>query len=168
MAQGACGMKAIFFLCLYLILLPAYADDGMADHVIVNKSEERLYLMRGSNVLRTFDIALGLAPEGHKVQEGDFRTPEGDYLLTRRRVDSDFFMAIEISYPNAEDQALATELGVKPGGNIMIHGQPNEPKKPARYYEQFNWTDGCIAVSNKAMVDIWQLTTVNTQVSILP
>jgi murein L,D-transpeptidase YafK len=161
-------MKVIVILCLYLMLLPAYADDGMADHVIVNKSEKSLYLMHGSDVLRTFDIALGLAPEGHKVQEGDFRTPEGDYLLTRRRVDSDFFMAIEVSYPNTEDLAYAADLGVKPGGNIMIHGQPNEPKKPVRYYKKFNWTDGCIAVSNEAMVQIWQLTRVNTRISILP
>ena len=161
-------MKAIILLCLYFILQPAYADDGMADHVIVNKSQERLYLMRGSDVLRTFDIALGLVPEGHKVMEGDFRTPEGDYLLTRRRLDSDFFMAIEVSYPNAEDLAHAAELDVKSGGNIMIHGQPNDPKKPARYYEKFNWTDGCIAVSNEAMAEIWQLTRVNTRISILP
>ncbi|MCP4000627.1 MAG: L,D-transpeptidase family protein [Gammaproteobacteria bacterium] len=140
----------------------------MADYVIVNKSEGRLYLMSGGDVLRTFDIALGLVPEGHKVMEGDFRTPEGDYLLTRRRLDSDFFMAIKVSYPNAEDLARAAELDVKPGGNIMIHGQPNEPKKPAPYYRKFNWTDGCIAVSNEAMAEIWQLTRVNTRISILP
>jgi len=168
MAQGVCGMKAVLLVWLYLILLPVYADNGMADEVIVNKSERLLYLIRDDKVIRTFDIALGLAPEGHKVQEGDFRTPEGSYLLTRRRIDSDFFMAIEISYPNEADAARAAELGVEPGGYIMIHGQPVEPKKPARYYANYNWTDGCIAVSNAAMADIWQLTTVNTQISILP
>jgi murein L,D-transpeptidase YafK len=161
-------MKVLVLLCLNLILLPAFADDSMADQVIINKSEQRLYLMRGDNILRTYEIALGLAPTGHKEQEGDFRTPEGDYLLTRRLIDSDFFMAIEVSYPNEADVAHANELGVKPGGYIMIHGQPDEPKKPARYYQNYNWTDGCIAVSNAAMVDIWQFTTVNTPVSILP
>jgi murein L,D-transpeptidase YafK len=161
-------MKVFILVCLNLILLPAYADDGMADQVIINKSEQRLYLMRGENVLRTYDIALGLAPGGHKEQEGDFRTPEGDYFLTRRVIDSDFFMSIEISYPNQADVAHANRLGVAPGGSIMVHGQPDEPKKPARYYQNYNWTDGCIAVSNAAMVDIWQLTTVNTPVSILP
>ncbi len=161
-------MKVFILLCLNLFLLPAYADSGMADHVIINKSEQRLYLMRGDNVLGTYDIALGLSPKGHKEQEGDFRTPEGDYLLTRRLIDSDFFMAIEVSYPNKADVAHANKLGVKPGGSIMVHGQPDEPKKPARYYQNYNWTDGCIAVSNAAMVDIWQLTTVNTLISILP
>jgi murein L,D-transpeptidase YafK len=161
-------MKVFILVCLNLILLPAYADDGMADQVIINKSEQRLYLMSGENILRTYGIALGLAPRGHKVQEGDFRTPEGDYFLTRRVIDSDFFMSIEVSYPNQSDVAHANQLGVSPGGAIMIHGQPDEPKKPARYYQNYNWTDGCIAVSNAAMVDIWQLTTVNTPVSILP
>ena len=144
------------------------ATEGIADKVIVNKSERKLYLMSGDNVLRSFDIALGLMPEGHKNQEGDFRTPEGDYRLTRRRVNSDFFMAIQISYPNAADRSRARELGVDPGDHIMIHGQPDVPKKPPTYYQKYDWTDGCIAVSNAAMVDIWQLTAVNTPITILP
>jgi len=163
-------MKTTFMalLCLCLVLSSARADDDMADHVIIKKSERRLYLMHGDDVLHEYDIALGLSPEGHKVQEGDFRTPEGGYFLTRRRADSDFFMAIEISYPNSVDVARAQELDVEPGGYIMIHGQPDEPKQPVRYYDTYDWTDGCIAVSNAAMVDIWQLTTLNTQITILP
>jgi murein L,D-transpeptidase YafK len=147
---------------------PVLAGDDLADQVVVSKSERKLLLLRGDEVLRSFDIALGLVPEGHKGQEGDFRTPEGDYRLTRRRIDSDYFMAIQISYPNAEDVSRARELGVAPGSYIMIHGQPDEPKKPAGYYKKFDWTDGCIAVSNAAMVDIWQLTAVNTPITIVP
>ena len=159
---------SLILLLSFLIALPVGARITMADHVVVNKSERRLYLMQGNNVLREYKIALGLAPAGHKKQEGDFRTPEGKYLLTRRLVDSDFFMAIEISYPNRDDLASALKSGVDPGGYIMIHGQPVNPKKPARYYENYDWTNGCIAVSNEAMTDIWQFTRVNTPITILP
>jgi len=144
------------------------AESGLADQVVVKKSERKLYLMKGDDVLQAFDIALGLVPEGHKIQEGDFRTPEGDYQLTRRRIDSDFFMAIQISYPNRNDVSHANSIGVPPGNYIMIHGQPDEPKNPPSYYKKFDWTDGCIAVSNAAMVDIWQLTAANTPITILP
>jgi murein L,D-transpeptidase YafK len=146
------------------------ADDGLglADHVVVSKSERKLYLMAGDEVLREFDIALGFTPEGHKRQEGDFRTPEGSYFLTRRRIDSDYFMAIQISYPSKRDMVQAQALGVSPGDNIMIHGQPGSPKKSSRYYARNDWTEGCIAVSNAAMIDIWQLTAVNTPITIRP
>ena len=146
----------------------AATDAELADRVVVRKSERKLYLMNGEEVLRAYDIALGLVPEGHKREEGDFKTPEGDYRLTNRRIDSDFFMAIQISYPNSADVAQALERGVSPGSHIMIHGQPGRPKHPASYYRKFDWTDGCIAVSNSAMVDIWQLTAKNTPISILP
>jgi murein L,D-transpeptidase YafK len=158
-------------LALFIWLLaasPGFADDSRADHVLVKKSERMLYLMRGEDILGEYPIALGLAPKGHKVREGDFRTPEGNYFLTRRLVESDFFMAIEVSYPNRWDEAKASRLGVQAGGRIMIHGQPMEPKKPASYYATFDWTDGCIAVSNEAMVDIWQYTSFNTPITILP
>lgn len=151
-----------------LMALPLSAHVEMADKVVVDKSERRLYLMQGEDVLRDFPISLGLAPRGHKEQEGDFRTPEGDYLLTRRLTQSEFFLAIQISYPNDTDEAHAERLGVSAGGRIMIHGQPNRPKKPAKYYASFDWTDGCIAVSNQAMIDIWQLTAEDTPITILP
>lgn len=164
--------RIVQLLLVLLALLGAastYAvENELADHVLVNKSERKLYLLRGANVLREFDIALGLAPEGHKAREGDFRTPEGDYLLTRRRVDSDFFMAIQISYPNEDDIVRAASSGVSPGSYIMIHGQPVKPKKSASYYAKYDWTDGCVAVSNAAMVDIWQLTTADTPITIMP
>lgn len=160
--------QSLILILLFVAALPVGARNTIADHVVVNKSERRLYLMRGEDVLREYKIALGLAPAGHKEQEGDFRTPEGKYLLTRRLVDSDFFMAIEISYPNSGDLVRSRELGVDPGGYIMIHGQPLNPKKPARYYQNYDWTDGCIAVSNAAMTDIWQLTRINTPITILP
>lgn len=145
----------------------ALAGD-MADRVLVKKAERKLYLLSGAQVLRTYDIALGLVPEGDKVREGDFKTPEGDYMLTDRLIDSQYFLAIKVSYPDRSDVQKARRLGLNPGGQIMIHGQPNEPKHSSAFYANNDWTNGCIAVSNAAMVDIWQLTTENTPVTIDP
>ncbi len=150
------------------VVQPVAAMEGLADRVVIKKSERKLYLMSGAEVMREYDIALGLVPEGDKVREGDFRTPEGSYYLTNRLLDSNFFLAIQVSYPNIDDLGEASRLGVSPGGQIMIHGQPNEPQHSAAYYERTDWTNGCIAVSNAAMVDIWQLTTANTPVTIEP
>jgi len=158
--------SALLFFCI--ASQPLSAMGGLADRVVVKKSERKLFLMSGTEVLKSFDIALGLVPEGDKVREGDYRTPEGQYLLTDRLVESQYFLAIQVSYPNLEDAAQARRLGVPPGGRIMIHGQPNEPKQSPAYYERVDWTNGCIAVSNAAMIDIWQLTTANTPVSIEP
>ena len=155
-------------LVLMLVQPPLFADEELADEVIVKKSERKLYLIDENKIIRTYDIALGLVPEGHKQREGDFRTPEGTYQLTRRRIHSDYFMAIQISYPNQEDIARASAKGLSAGSAIMIHGQPDEPKNSPSYYKAFDWTNGCIAVSNAAMVDIWQLTAKNTPITIYP
>lgn len=140
----------------------------MADRVVVRKAERRLLLMRGDRVLRSFDVALGLSPTGHKQREGDFRTPEGNYRLAGRNPNSDFFLAIQVNYPGPEDLRRASEEGVNPGGLIMIHGQPNRPSRPLEYYQTRDWTNGCIAVSNADMVDIWLMTPDNTPIQILP
>lgn len=139
-----------------------------ADRVIVDKSDRRLYLLKHGNVVAEYPIKLGLNPYGHKQQEGDFRTPEGKYTLSRRNARSDFFLAIQVSYPNREDAAWAKENGWQPGGLIMIHGQPNVPKRPAEFYANRDWTDGCIALSNSDMVDVWLRTTVGTPIEIRP
>ncbi len=160
--------------CLLLALLgvaPFPASGSaieMADRVIVRKSERQLLLMRGDRVLRTFGVALGLSPTGPKRREGDFRTPEGNYRLSSRNPNSDFFLAIQVDYPGPEDQRWASAEGVAPGGLIMIHGQPNRPSRPLAYYQKRDWTNGCIAVSNADMVDIWLMTPDNTPIQILP
>ena len=161
-------MRLAATLCLLLAAFVADANEILADRVLIKKSERTLYLLKAGAVIGRYKIALGLMPDGHKSQEGDFRTPEGDYELTHRLVDSDYFMAIQVSYPNAADAARAASLGVEPGGQIMIHGQPGQPKRSTAYYQNFDWTDGCIAVSNAAMVDIWQLTAENTPITIEP
>jgi len=124
--------------------------------------------MRRGEILRSMDIALGLMPTGPKQREGDFRTPEGRYYLEAKNTDSDYFLSIKVSYPNAQDRARAREMGVDPGGQIMIHGQPNVPKFDERRYRGWDWTDGCIAVSNSDMVDIWLMTEESTPIEIRP
>ena len=145
-------------------------DAGLqlADTVVVRKGERRLYLMRKGAVLRSFKVALGLRPEGHKQFEGDYRTPEGNYRLVRRNPNSEFFLSIQVSYPNDDDVARARKQGQRPGGAIMIHGQPNTPTRSRDYYATVDWTEGCIAVSNSDMVEIWLMTPPDTPIEIQP
>jgi murein L,D-transpeptidase YafK len=139
-----------------------------ADYVVVDKSDRKLYLYKAGRILREFDVSLGLVPSGPKQREGDFRTPEGKYTLDARNANSDFFLSIHVSYPNETDRARAAEQGIDPGGQIMIHGWPNEPKYDVRRYQDADWTDGCIAVSNSDMVDIWLMTRESTPIEIRP
>ncbi len=136
--------------------------------MLVRKGERRLYLLRQDRVIAEYPVRLGLNPYGHKRHEGDFRTPEGVYRLVRRNPRSEFFLSIQVSYPNQEDWAVAKEGGRAPGGSIMIHGQPNVPRKPAAYYTNQDWTDGCIALSNSDMVDVWLRTGVGIPIEIRP
>jgi len=140
----------------------------MAEKVLVDKSERKLYLLRRGRVIKEYPIKLGLNPYGHKQREGDFRTPEGKYELVARNPRSEFFLSIKISYPNREDAAVAGEAGFSPGGLIMIHGQPNVPNRPAEHYATRDWTDGCIALSNADMVEVWMRTTVGIPIEIRP
>jgi murein L,D-transpeptidase YafK len=170
---GARGFFAV--LGVFALLGSAAADDiapatglARADYVVVDKSDRKLYLYRLGRVLREFDVSLGQMPNGPKQREGDFRTPEGKYFLDGRNVNSDFFLSIHVSYPNEADRARAAAHGVDPGGQIMIHGLPNEPRYDMRHYQDTDWTDGCIAVSNSDMVDIWLMTRESTPIEIRP
>ncbi len=162
---------------LALVLLPlagvAVGDDvagiaDQADSVLVVKSERKLYLLRAGRILRAFDVSLGLVPAGPKRREGDFRTPEGHYRLETRNPNSDYFLSIKVSYPDDTDRARARAAGIDPGGQIMIHGLPNEPRYDPKHYKGADWTDGCIAVSNADMVDIWLMTRESTPIEIRP
>lgn len=140
----------------------------IADLVVVEKAKRKLHLYQNGESFRTFDIALGIRPVGDKKREGDFRTPEGRYLLDSRNPHSEFFLSIHVSYPSQTDRSEAQQNGVPPGGAIMIHGQPNEPTQSEAYYRSQDWTNGCIAVSNSDMIDIWLMTGENTPIEIRP
>jgi murein L,D-transpeptidase YafK len=143
-------------------------DFPIDDKVVVEKGVRKLHLLKGGVAFRSFDIALGIRPVGDKEQEGDFKTPEGSYLLDARNPDSEYFLAIHVSYPDSRDRAEARVKGVDPGGAIMIHGQPNDPTRSEAYYRTQDWTNGCIAVSNSDMIDIWLMTAENTPIEIRP
>jgi L,D-peptidoglycan transpeptidase YkuD (ErfK/YbiS/YcfS/YnhG family) len=140
----------------------------LADRVVVRKSERQMYLMHGATILRTYRVALGLNPVGPKEQEGDSRTPEGHYQLTRRNPHSEYFLSIQVSYPNDKDLQRARRNRLTPGGAIMIHGLPNDLRREPSYYEQRDWTDGCIAVSDSDMLEIWLMTPQDVPIDILP
>ena len=140
----------------------------LADQVIVDKSKRELYLLNHGEVFRTFVIALGIRPVGDKQHEGDFKTPEGNYRLDVRNPNSEYFLSIHVSYPNATDRREANAVGAEPGGAIMIHGQPNAPTRSETYYRTQDWTNGCIALSNSDMIDVWLMTGENTAIEIRP
>jgi murein L,D-transpeptidase YafK len=162
-----------------LAALPARADSmtglsapaGMltpADRVVVHKAGRKMELFREGELIATYRVSLGLVPAGHKQREGDFRTPEGAYRLTRRNAQSEFFLAVQVSYPGAADIALARKNGWQPGGSIMVHGLPNLLKYSRERYLNTDWTDGCIALSNEDMLDFWLLTGQGTPIEIRP
>lgn len=148
--------------------LPEPAQLPVADRAVLHKAERRLYLYKNGAVLRSYRAALGLVPAGTKQREGDFRTPEGIYQLTRRNTHSDYFLSIQVSYPNAEDLLRARRNGWDTGGSIMVHGLPNNLRHPPDYYASADWTDGCIALSNADMVEFWMLTPDNMTIEITP
>ncbi|WP_406664555.1 murein L,D-transpeptidase family protein [Gallaecimonas sp. GXIMD1310] len=154
-------------LLLLMLFLPWLASASQAaDMVVVHKSTYSLSLVKNGKVLKRFWIALGSAPKGPKVMEGDNRTPEGRYLLDYKKDDSAFYKAIHINYPNARDRARAQHLGVDPGGMIMIHGQANDAGSPR--VQPSNWTNGCIALLNRDMDQLWQAIQPGTPIVIYP
>ena len=159
-------------LALGLALLAAAAAAPAAspvDRVVVRKAERTLTLMSGRSAVRRFPVHLGRAPVGHKQRQGDFRTPEGVYRVDARNPASRYYRALRLSYPSAADRAAAAARGQPPGGDIMIHGMPPSPaRRGLLLYDGRDWTDGCIAVSNAHMQEVWELVETGTPVEILP
>lgn len=150
-----------------VLALPAIAAPPV-DLVRVDKSERRMELLLEGQVVRSYAIALGANPLGHKQQQGDERTPEGRYVLDWQNPNSCCFRSLHISYPNAADKAAAGALGVDPGGMIMIHGQVNGYGWWSWLVQRFDWTDGCIAVADEDMREIWDMVPVGTPIEINP
>ena len=162
-------MRIVFslFVCLLLVQNPAFGLED-ADLVLVLKSESKVMLLKDGKPVREYRAAFGANPKGHKQRQGDERTPEGSYVLDYKNRNSSFYKSIHISYPNERDKRRARQDGVDPGGAIMIHGQKNGCGWLSRIFQKFNWTDGCIAVSNAAMDEIWEAVRVGTPIEIRP
>jgi murein L,D-transpeptidase YafK len=144
------------------------ACELKADRVLVNKTERKLYLLNDGQVMKEYPISLGLNPVGHKQQQGDKRTPEGTYLLKHRNPQSKYYKSILLSYPNEQDRRRAEARGVDPGGDLAIHGLPTRSEEEAWDYIERDWTDGCIAVTNDEMEEIWNMVDDGTPIEILP
>ena len=139
-----------------------------ADLVRVTKSESRLYLLRGGKAFASFHVAFGASPDGHKQKQGDERTPEGRYVLDAKNAHSAFYRSIHISYPNSHDRESAKVRADDPGGAVMVHGQKNGFGWASVVTQRFNWTDGCIALSNSDMDQVWNAVDVGTPIEIDP
>jgi len=147
------------------ILISNLAFAGV-DLVKVDKSEGKMYLLDGEEVIKEYHVAFGANPKGHKQKEGDEKTPEGTYTLDYKKENSSFYRAMHISYPNKQDEANAKELGVSPGGFIMVHGQRNKLGWLSFITQRFNWTNGCIALTNSEMDEFMELVSVGTKIEI--
>ena len=142
--------------------------DVRADRVVVDKAQHVLTLMNGDRILKTYRVSLGRRPAGPKVQQGDHRTPEGNYVLDRRNEHSRFYRSIHISHPSPADRQRAAAAGVPPGGDVMIHGLPNGFGWLGETHRLYDWTDGCVAVTDPEMDEIWRAVPDGTPIEIRP
>lgn len=144
--------------------------NNRVDHIIVNKTERKMYLKHGDSIVKQYQIALGGNPVGPKQKEGDQKTPEGKYYIEFHNSKSSYHLSLRISYPNAEQKELATKYNYSAGGDIMIHGYPNWiPNVLFDYvHKNFDWTDGCIAVTNSEITEIYNLVKDGTPIEIYP
>jgi murein L,D-transpeptidase YafK len=149
--------------------MPAMAEAAeRATVIVVDKQARKLTLLRHADVLRSYDVVLGRTPIGPKEREGDGRTPEGRYVIDSKNPRSHAHLALHISYPSAGDLTQARRLGVSPGGDIMIHGLLNGLGWFGAVHRAIDWTNGCIAVTNSQIEEIWSLVDVGTPIEIKP
>jgi murein L,D-transpeptidase YafK len=138
-----------------------------ADSILILKKDHVMELFAGGKVIRTYKVALGQGGLRPKEYEGDGRTPEGHYTIEAKYVNQ-YHKALRISYPNAEDRKRAAKLGLSPGGSILIHGLPNGKGYIGAAHRLYDWTLGCIAVTDEEIDEIWNLVPVGTPVEIRP
>jgi murein L,D-transpeptidase YafK len=166
------ALRPVAALCALLVVCVsgwgAAKTPEQADHVVIVKSQRTLALLRQGQVLKTYKVALGTEPQGPKTQRGDNRTPEGVYTIDSRNAHSQFHLSLHISYPNTEDRARASKLGVNPGGDIFIHGLPPAFAYLGPLHRQRDWTLGCIAVTDSEIEEIWSMVPIGTTVEIKP
>lgn len=168
------GLRLSLAVC---VSLPAFSrtqpevplhSGARADSVVVLKKDRKLILYSLGRELKTYTISLGSDPIGPKAQQWDHKTPEGRYVLDRRNPNSRFYRSIHISYPSQQQVEAAQKRGVSPGGDVFIHGLPNGFKWVGTLQRLNDWTDGCIAVTNTEMDEIWRAVPDGTPIEIRP
>src|SRR5258708_27212052 len=146
----------------------AHRPLGLADSIVVEKRAHTLTLFRDGRIVRTFLVALGGQPRGDKVRIGDNRTPEGLFYIDARQPNSRYHLALHISYPDAAHRARAQALGTEPGGDIMIHGLPNGMGSAGASHRLNDWTNGCVALTDEEIEEVWSVVPIGTPVEIKP
>ncbi len=160
--------KILIILFLLIFPIVVLGQSPQADKILVEKSKRTLSLYSKNQLIKKYSIALGPNPEGHKTQEGDGKTPEGNYIIDSRNPNSAFHLSLHISYPNEQDLEQAKIKGVSPGGQIMIHGLPNGLGWIGFIQKFKDWTQGCIAVTNSQIEEIWKMVPDGTPIEIKP
>jgi murein L,D-transpeptidase YafK len=158
----------LFSVILFIASVSVAAEEHMADRIIIKKEKRTLTLYQQGQKIKTYKIALGSSPEGPKERQGDGKTPEGIYKIDSRKLNSQFHRSLRVSYPNESDRKRAKKLGVNPGGDIMIHGLPNGRGWVGAKHRLYDWTNGCIAVTDEEIEEVWKLVPIGTTVEIRP
>jgi murein L,D-transpeptidase YafK len=153
---------------LVLITQTVSAQAPRIDRIVVHKKDHTLELMSKGKIIRTYKVALGGEPVGPKTCQGDHRTPEGEYVIDARNANSQFHRSLHVSYPNWEDRKRSSAAHCSPGGDIMIHGLPNGYGFVDAAHRLKDWTDGCVAVTDQEIEEIWKEVPNGTPVKILP
>jgi murein L,D-transpeptidase YafK len=161
-------MRALVLAALTLCAAGHAAAQTTADRIIIIKSTRTMTLMSGHKILKTYKVALGTQPIGAKDRVGDHKTPEGEYVVDAKKDRSQFHRALHVGYPNAADRARARKLGVSPGGDIEIHGLGDRYGWIGSAHRKIDWTDGCIAVTNEEIDEIFPIVPVSTRIEIKP
>lgn len=166
--RAACG-AVILSLLGADVAWAQYLQPGVeADRIVVEKKNHTLTLFQGEKVLKAYKIALGQGGLGRKQQRGDNKTPEGLYTIAAHKHDSKYYLALKISYPEPRDVEAARKLKVDPGHNIMIHGLPDDRREMGPLHRQTDWTQGCIAMTNQEILEIWDAVPDGTPIEIKP
>ena len=160
-------MKYLITVIFLLISTVSIAQDKI-DIIIVKKSERILYAVKDDKIIKKYDIAIGQNPEGHKLKEGDKKTPEGYYFIDGKNPKSKFFLSLHMSYPNFHDKKVAEKNNLNPGSHIAILGLPSLSILSQYLYNGSDWTDGCIALNNTDMKELWDMSDEGIQILIKP
>ena len=178
MRRAARAFSALFLVAVLVLVAVILRDryvmppvvppplSGQIDRILIEKGPRQMTVFRDGVALRSYRVALGFEPEGDKARQGDGRTPEGVFHIDRRNPESAYHLSLGIDYPQAEDRARAAAAGADPGGDIFIHGQPNGTGRLITI--PYDWTAGCIAVSDVEIEELWRVTPVGTVVEIRP
>lgn len=161
-------MRWLFIALLALLTTAPALAAPFIDKVLVLKSERRLEVISHGEVIRQYRVSLGKQPVGHKQRSGDQRTPEGFYFIDWRHESELYNLSLHLDYPNLKDRAAAWKRGDDPGSMIMIHGTPIDEEYPEWFFEGLDWTNGCIALTNDNMQELWDLVPDGTLVEIRP